>query len=128
MFFVFSIKFLSLYRILESKLSKSETTFISVHGDERRTRPLPPSQTNPKPYTMAQYPPLQLSDYRTHKPYRERKFNNNPLPVIAHNHSDRKPRPALYEPRYRAEKHHPFTSTKPSSLVTIFHSLCCFFL
>jgi hypothetical protein len=72
---------------------------------------------------MVEYPPIQLPDYRspyaarTYKPYRQRKFNNEPLPIINHSHSDRKGRPALYEPRYRVEKHHPYNSTKQTSLV-----------
>ena len=77
---------------------------------------------------MVEYPPIQLPDYRspyaarTYKPYRQRKFNNDPLPAINHTHSDRKTRPALYEPRYRADKTHPYTSTKPTSLVIQFYS------
>lgn len=122
--FLLSIKFESLYQILESKYPKAETNFIPLYGEESRTRPPPPSQTNPKPYRTEQYPPMQLPDYRspytnqTHKAYRERKYNNDPLPVISQNHSDRKTRPALYEPRYRVEKRYPYNTTKPTSLVT----------
>jgi hypothetical protein len=84
-----------------------------------------PEQTPRKPHTVTQYDPIQLPDYRspyaygTHKPYRERKYNNDPLPVISHNHSERKPRPPLYETRYRVERHHPYGTANPTSLVTI---------
>jgi len=75
---------------------------------------------------VTQYPPLKLPDYhspytnRTSKPYREQKYTNNPLPIVQHNHSEKKERPPLYEPRYRVERRHPYVTANPTSLVNIF--------
>ncbi len=131
MIYFFFIKFSN--QILEPKIPKSETIYIPLDEQEQRSRPqvsrqpppihISPEQIQHKPYTIPQNQPIQLPDYRSpyaNKPYRERKYNNNPLPVIANNQSDRKSRPPLYEPRYRVEKYHTFTPIKPTSLVNIF--------
>lgn len=90
-----------------------------IPPEERRTRPPPPpSQSNPKPYIVSQTQPLPITSYRTYKPYRERNPDNTTLPIVTHTHPNRKPRPALYEPRYQPDKHHPYIPVKHTSSVT----------
>ena len=98
---------------------KSEPMYIPTN--ERRTRPPPlPSQSNPKPYITSQTQPVPLTNYRTYKPYRQHTFDDdNVLPAVTHTHPNRKPRPALYEPRYQPEKQYPYGTAKPTSLVII---------
>lgn len=121
---------------LESSVPKPELIIIPA-SEERRVRPpvsrQPPShpnnETSPrKTNLIAQHSTNNTFDYqspytaRTHKPYREVKYNTNntTLPPITTGHVEKKERPPLYEPRYRVERHHPYVPLKPTTLVKYF--------
>ncbi|CAF1231655.1 unnamed protein product [Rotaria sp. Silwood1] len=116
----------------ESKVPKPEAILISLHDDEHRTRPrtahqsplfyATPEQTQRKPLTIIQTHPIQLSDYhsshayRAQKPYRERNYNNNPLPVVSNNRFERKPKPPLNQTRSHVERQQVNVPSKSTSL------------
>ncbi|CAF1167861.1 unnamed protein product [Rotaria sordida] len=116
----------------ESKNPKSQALLIPLNDDEYRTRakvahqsPLfysTPEQTQRNPYTTIQNQPIQLSDYhspyeyRKQKPYRERKYTNNPLPVVSNNRLERKTKPQLNETRSRIERQQLNVPSKSTSL------------
>ncbi|CAF2525280.1 unnamed protein product [Rotaria sp. Silwood2] len=116
----------------ESKVSKPEAILIPLNDDEHRTRPQTahqsplfystPEQIQRKPLTTIQNQPIQLSDYRspyayrTQKPYRERKYNNNTLPVVSDNRPTRKTKPPLNETSSRVERQQLNVPSKSTSL------------
>ena len=110
--------------------------FIPLSDQEREQRPkksrttlsnASPEQTriNHKAHYIPQYDPLRLSDYLSPyayhptKAYRERTIHPSTLPFLTNTHSERKPRPPLYEPSHRPERKYPSEIRSPHSLVNI---------
>ena len=116
-------------------MSKSEMKTAPTYEEENRSRPeiyykSSPFYTNReqihhKANIVTRNQSTHLPDYRssrayrTQKPYRERKYNNDPLPAISKTRSERESRPPLHESRHRTEQQHLYTSSKAVSLVII---------
>lgn len=90
------------------------TAYKHVDPIQRR----PPPQIQNQPILLPEY--RSVYAYRTQKPYRERKSNNNPIPVVSTSRAEPKPRRPLYETPSNSQRRQ--QSAKPKSLVVIFVS------
>ena len=106
--------------MLTSPHAHTPPSFLSQQQQQTASYPSTNDPSQRKPYVGLQDFPIQLPDYhspyayRGQKGHQDRNFNQTSFPAVP---SNRKARPPLHEPRYRAEPIHYHGQSKAISLV-----------